>query len=68
MTLYEEHQAALAELEKARQKCTQLKGRISDLTSVAEFQKRRITKLFGQLNCAQFSPTEDRRALSRERL
>jgi hypothetical protein len=39
MTLYEEHQAALAELEKARQKCTQLKGRISDLTSVAEFQK-----------------------------
>ena len=39
MILYEEHQAALAELEKARQKCTQLKGRISDLTSVAEFQK-----------------------------
>jgi hypothetical protein len=37
MTLYEEHQAALAELEKARQKSTESKSRISDLTSIAEF-------------------------------
>jgi hypothetical protein len=39
MTLNEQHQAALAELENARQKCAQLKERITDLESVAEFKK-----------------------------
>lgn len=38
MTLYEEHQAALAELENARRKCFLLKGLISDPASIAEFR------------------------------
>ena len=39
MTLYEEHQAALAELEKARRMSFLLKGQISDLASIAEFRE-----------------------------
>ena len=39
MTLYEEHQAALAELEKARRKSFLLKGLISNPASIAEFRK-----------------------------
>ena len=39
MTLYEEHQAALAELEKARRKSFLLKGQISDPASTAEFRE-----------------------------
>jgi hypothetical protein len=39
MTLYEEYQAALAELEKARRKSFLLKGLISDPASVAEFRE-----------------------------
>jgi hypothetical protein len=39
MTIYEEHQAALAELEKARRKSFLLKGQISDLASIAEFRE-----------------------------
>jgi hypothetical protein len=39
MTLYEEQQAALAELEKARRKSFLLKGLISDPASIAEFRK-----------------------------
>jgi hypothetical protein len=38
MTLYEEQQAALAELEKARRKSFLLKGLISDPSSIAEFR------------------------------
>ena len=39
MTLYEEHQAALAELEKARRKSFLLEGQISDPASTAEFRE-----------------------------
>jgi len=39
MTLYEENQVALAELEKARRKSFLLKGQISDLASMAEFRE-----------------------------
>jgi hypothetical protein len=39
MTLYQEHQAALAELEKARRKSFLLRGLISDPASIAEFRK-----------------------------
>jgi hypothetical protein len=39
MTIREQHQAALADLEKARQKCSALKDRITDLESVSEFKK-----------------------------
>jgi hypothetical protein len=39
MTLYEEQQAALAELEKARRKSFLLKGLISDPATIAEFRK-----------------------------
>lgn len=39
MTLYEENQVALAELEKARRKSFLLKGQISDPASIAEFRE-----------------------------
>jgi hypothetical protein len=39
MTLYEEQQAALAELEKGRRKSFLLKGLISDPATIAEFRK-----------------------------
>ena len=39
MTLYEEHQAALAELEKARRKSFLLKGQIFDPASMSEFRE-----------------------------
>jgi hypothetical protein len=39
MTLYEEQQAALAELEKARRRSFLLKGLISDPLSMAEFRE-----------------------------
>jgi hypothetical protein len=55
MTPYDQHQAALVELKKARQKCSELKRQLTDLESVVEFKKANAEVIHAAELCTYFA-------------